>query len=187
MIDVNQLRKGTTFSDDGQIYKVLSYWHNKPGRGSATIRVSVRDMRSGAIKEMTFNSGIRVQDIEVEKQNVQFLYDDGEFLTFMNTETYEQPQLKRELFGDDVYFLKENGVITLNTFEDEIIDYELPINIDLRVIESEMGFAGDTANNPVKKVTVETGLEVSVPLFINAGDLIRVKTEDNSYVTRDNL
>ncbi len=184
MIDVNQLRKATTYLEDGQIWKVLNYSHHKPGRGGATIRVQVRNMRTGVIREFTYNSGERVQDITVEKTEVQYLYDDGQFLTFMDTETYEQPQLRRELFGDDVQYLKENMTIILNTFEGEIIDYTLPLAVDQAVVEADSSFAGDTANSPVKKVKTETGLEVQVPMFVSVGDVIRVKTEDGSYVTR---
>jgi elongation factor P len=184
MIDVNQLRKGTTFLEDGQIWKVTNYSHHKPGRGNATIRLSVRNMRSGVTREMTYNSGERVQDIRVEARPVEYLYDDGEFLTFMDLETYEQPQLRRDVFGDDVHFLKENMQITLLSYEGEVIDYQLPTTGDYKVVEAEPGYAGDTANNPSKKVTVETGLKVQVPIFVNVGDAIRVKTEDGSYVTR---
>lgn len=184
MIDVNQLRKGATFTEDGEIYKVLNYSHHKPGRGNATIRVQVRNMRSGTTREMTYNSGERVQDIEVEKMEVEYLYDDGEFLHFMDTTTFEQPQLRREVFGNDTYFLKEGLPITLSRYEGEMIDYTLPNTVDLKVVEAEPGFAGDTANNPMKRVTVETGLEVAVPLFIGQDETIRVKTEDGSYQTR---
>lgn len=184
MIDVNQLRKGTTFTRDDEIYKVLNYTHNKPGRGAATIRVTVRNMRSGATTEMTFTSGQRVQDIRVENSEVEYLYDDGEFLTFMDLTTYEQPQMRRDVFGDDLQYLKPNLQLKLSSYEGEIIDYELPTTVDYKVTDSEMAVAGDTANNPTKKVTVETGLEVKVPMFVNIGDTIRVKTEDSSYVTR---
>jgi len=183
-IDVNQLRKGTTYTEDGEIYKVMSYSHNKPGRGAATIRVLVRNMRTGAQFEKTYNSGNRVEDIRVEAVQVEYLYDDGEFLTFMDTETYEQPQMNRSVFGDDVQYLKSNLQIKLLKYGDEIIDYELPLTVDYEVIDSEVAVAGDTANNPTKRVTVESGLEVKVPLFVNVGDTIRVKTEDSSYVTR---
>lgn len=184
MIDVNQLRKGATFTQDGQIFKVLNYQHIKPGRGNATIRVGVRNMRTGSSTEMTFNSGMRVQDIRVESRNVEFLYDDGEFLTFMDLESYEQPQLRREVFGEDALYLKPNLQLKLSSYEGEIIDYELPTTVDFTVAEAEMAIAGDTANNPTKRVTTETGLEVKVPMFVNVGDTIRVKTEDSSYVTR---
>ena len=115
---------------------------------------------------------------------VEYLYDDGQFLTFMDTETYEQPQMNRSVFGDDVEYLKPNLQIKLLKYGDEIIDYELPSTVDMEVSDSEMAVAGDTANNPTKRVTLETGLEVKVPMFVNVGDMIRVKTEDGSYVTR---
>ncbi|MCB9457806.1 MAG: elongation factor P [Anaerolineaceae bacterium] len=184
MIDVNQLRKGTTFLEENQIYKVLTYTHTKPGRGNATIRVKVRNMRTGSTIELTYNSGMQVQDIRVEYHNVQYLYEDGEFLTFMDMDSYEQPQIRKDVFGDDALYLRENLELKLSSYEGEIIDYELPLTIDYEVTDSEMAIAGDTANNPQKKVTIETGLQVQVPMFINVGDTIRVKTEDNSYVTR---
>ncbi len=184
MIDVNQLRKGTTFTEDGQIYKVINYQHIKPGRGNATIRVTVRNMRTGSTTEMTYNSGTRVQDIRVESHDVQFLYGDNEFLTFMDTETYDQPQMRRDIFGDDALYLTENMTLKLSSYEGEIIDYELPNTVDQKVVDSEMAVAGDTANNPTKKVTTETGLVVKVPMFVNVGDTIRIKTEDGSYMTR---
>ena len=183
-IDVNQLRRGTTYTEDGEIYKVVNYQHIKVARGGATIRVTIRNMRTGSTTEKTYNSSAKVQDIRVEAREVEYLYDDGQFLTFMDTETYEQPQMSREVFGDDAFYLKSNLKIKLLSYEGEIIDYELPPNIDVEVIDSEMAVAGDTANNPTKRVTVETGLEVRAPMFVNVGDTIRVKTEDGSYVTR---
>jgi elongation factor P len=184
MIDVNQLRKGTTYTEDGELWKVINYAHNKTGRGGATIRVQVRNLRSGSTVEKTYPSGNRVEDIRLDNSEVEFLYDDGEFLTFMDTETYDQPQMRRDVFGDDIMFLKENLRLNLSSYNGEIIDYELPVTIDYKVTDSEMAVAGDTANNPTKKVTVETGMEVRVPMFVNVGDTIRVKTEDGSYVTR---
>jgi elongation factor P len=183
-IDVNQLRKGTTFTEDSEIFKVVSYSHNKAGRGGATIKVLVRNMRTGSQFEKSYNSGNRVEDIRVEAVNVEYLYDDGEFLTFMDTETYEQPQMNRSVFGDDVLYFKSNLNVKLLKYGEEIIDYELPTTIDFEVVDSEMAVAGDTANNPTKRVTVESGLEVRVPMFVNVGDKIRVKSEDGSYVTR---
>jgi elongation factor P len=184
MIDVNQLRKGATFTQDNQIFKVLNYQHIKPGRGNATIRVMVRNMRTGSTTEMTFNSGMRVQDIRVENHDVQFLYSDGQFLTFMDMETYEQPQMRADVFDDDLFYLTENMSLKLSSYEGEIIDYELPNTVDQKVVDAEMAIAGDTANNPTKKVTTETGLEVKVPMFVNVGDTIRVNTTDGSYITR---
>jgi elongation factor P len=184
MIDVNQARKGTTFTDGDELYKVLEFWHNKPGRGNATVRLSVRNLRTGAIRDLTYNSGQRVQDIEVDDRTVQFLYDDGEHLTFMDMETFEQPQLRRELFGDDLTWLKENLEITLSTYDGEIIDYALPINIDYKVVEADPSFMGDTAGAGLKRCVIETGRTVMVPPFVSVGDIIRVKVEDGSYQTR---
>ncbi len=184
MIDVNQLRKGTTYVEDGELLKVLNYTHNKTGRGGATIRVQVRNLRTGSIVEKTYPSGNRVNDVRLDNSEVEYLYDDGEFLTFMDTSTFEQPQMRRDIFDDDVLYLKENLRLKLSSYEGEIIDYELPATVEQEVKESEMAVAGDTANNPTKKVITETGLEVKVPMFVNVGDVIRVKTEDGSYVTR---
>jgi len=184
MIDVNQLRKGTVYLEDSELLKVMNYTHNKTGRGGATIRVQTRNMRTGSITERTYPSGNRVQDVRLDNTEVEFLYDDGEFLTFMDTETYEQPQMRRDVFGDDLHFLKENLRLKLSSYEGEVIDYELPVSVDYKVVDAEMAVAGDRANNPTKKVTVETGLIVQVPMFVNVGDSIRVKTEDGSYVTR---
>jgi elongation factor P len=184
MIDSNKLRKGTNFTVDSDIYKVLDYSHNKTARGGATIRVTVRNLRTGATTEMTFNSGDKIQDIRVETVEVEYLYDDGEFLHFMNTETYEQPQLRKDVFGDDVLFLSENMTLKLSVYDDEIIDYILPSTVEHEVVESELAVAGDTATGATKKVTTSTGLQVTVPLFVNEGDTIRVNTDDGSYITR---
>ena len=184
MIDVNQLRNGTHFTLEGEIYKVLNYHHNKTGRGGATIRVQVRNLRTGSTREMTFPSGDRVQDIHIETREVEYLYDDGEFLNFMDTETYDQPQLRKDIFGEDLLYLRENTRLKLLSYESEIIDYELPTAVEHKITEAEMAIAGDTATGATKKVKTETGLQVTVPLFVNVGDKIRIDTRDGSYITR---
>lgn len=186
MIDVNQLRKGTTFTKDSALYRVMDYKHHKPGRGKATIRVTVRDLRSGSTTEMTFNSGDRVEDIRVEGRTVQYLFNDGEFATFMDMETYEQPQLRLDVFGTDFDYLKENMELKLNSFNGEIIDYELPNTMDYEVTDAEAAVAGDRANNPTKKITLETGKEITAPMFINVGDRVKINLEDGTYITRVN-
>jgi elongation factor P len=184
MIDVNTLRKGVTFEHDGNIWKVLEYSHNQPGRGKATIRVKTRNLRSGATLEMTFNSGDRVQDIRLDHHNVQFLYTDGEFYHFMDLETYEQPALNAEVLGEATQYLKENLEVKLTFFEGEAIDIDLPTTIDVEVIQAEASVRGDTATGVTKKVVTETGLEVDVPAFVEVGNVIRVDTRNGSYVTR---
>lgn len=184
MIDVNQLRKGATFTQNNSLYRVIEYRHHKPGRGKATIRVTVRDLRSGATTEMTFNSGERVEDIRVEANKVEYLYADDDFVTFMDTQTYEQPQLNRAVFGEDLKYIKDSMEIKLLRYEGEIIDYELPKTIEYKVVEVEAAVAGDTANSPTKKIKLESGFEVSAPMFINVGDVVRINIEEETYVTR---
>lgn len=184
MIDVNDLRKGVTFEFDGSLYKVLDYHHNKPGRGNATIRVKVVNLRTGSIVEETFQSGDRVQDVRLDFHNVQYLYSDGALYHFMDLDTYDQPALSRDLLGDSAGFLKEGLECKLTFYEGEALDIELPTTIDLEVVEAEMAVRGDTATGVTKKVKTETGLQVQVPAFVNVGDTIRVNTTTGSYVTR---
>ncbi|NOZ49897.1 MAG: elongation factor P [Chloroflexi bacterium] len=184
MIGVEQLRKGVVFVLDNELFRVLDYEHRKMARGSATIRVKIRNLRSGSIIEKTFPNGNRVHDIRLDHAIVQYLYHDDQFYYFMDIETYEQVMLKEEQLGDGINYLIDGLEIKLETFEGEPISIELPTTVDLGVVESEPGFAGDTANAPLKHCTTETGQQVQVPLFVQAGDRIRVNTETGAYVTR---
>jgi elongation factor P len=184
MIDVNDLRKGVTFEFDGQLFKVLDYSHNKPGRGNATIRTRLRNLKTGATIDRTFQSGDRVQDIRLDHHQVQYLYHDGNLYHFMDTETYEQPALNADVLGENIYYLKEGQQAKLTFFRDDPIDIELPSAVDLKVVAAEPGVRGDTATGANKLVTTETGLKVQVPLFVNQGDTIRVDTRSGEYVTR---
>lgn len=184
MIDVNNLRKGVTFELDGSLYKVLEYSHNKPGRGNATIRTKIRDMRTGAVIEKTFISGDRVSDIRLEYHQVQYLYHDGDLYHFMDVETYEQPVLNGSMIGDAVNYLTEGLEVKLTLYGNEPIDVELPTSVDMEVIEAEYAVKGDTATGATKSVVTDTGLKVQVPLFVNAGDKIRIDTRTGDYLTR---
>jgi len=184
MIGVNELRRGVTFTMDGELYKVLEYQHHKPGRGKAVIRTTLRNLRSGATIQQNFTSGDRVEDIRVERRGVQYLYTDGDLYHFMDTETYEQTALSAAVLGDQVRYLKEGMELVLSTYEDEPLDVELPTTVDMEVVEAEMAVAGDTATGTLKKVSLGTGLEVQVPLFVQQGDVIRVDTRTGEYVTR---
>ena len=184
MIDVNELRKGTTFTMDGDIYKVLEYQHHKPGRGKAIIRTKIRNLRTGAIIDKNFTSGDRVQNIRIDRVEVQYLYSDGEFYHFMNTETYEQPALPAAILGEAVDYLTENMTLTLSFYEGEPIDVILPTAVELQVTDAPLAIAGDTASGATKQVTLQTGLKVTVPLFVEEGDIIRVDTRSGEYVTR---
>ena len=184
MIDVNELRRGVTFTMDGELYKVLEYQHHKPGRGKATIRTTLRNIRTGATIQHNFISGDRVEDIRVERRGVQYLYTDGDLYHFMDTETYEQTAMGAAILGDQVRYLKEGMELVLSAYEGEPLDVELPTTVEMEVVEAEMAIAGDTATGAMKKVTVDTGLEVQVPLFVERGDVIRVDTRTGEYVTR---
>ncbi len=184
MIDVNQLRRGVTFTQDGELYKVTEYSHNKPGRGPATIRVNVRNMRTGSNSQITYSSGDRVQDVRTEKRAVQYLYDDGAFFVFMDQETFEQSFVSHSVLGDDALYLKPELELELLSYEREIIDYIFPTSVEYEVVESEMAIAGDRVSGATKEVTLETGLKVKTPLFVKIGDRIKVNTTTGEYITR---
>jgi len=184
VIDVNELRSGVTFELDGNLYKVLEYSHHKPGRGKATIRTKVRDLRSGAVLEKSFTSGDRVQDVRLSHHMVQFLYNDAELYYFMDMETYEQPALNTSVLGDAVHYLTEGLEVKLTFYQDEPIEVEMPTTVDLLVEEAEVAVRGDTATGANKTITTQTGLKIQVPLFVEVGDTIRVDTRTGTYVTR---
>lgn len=184
MIDVNDLRKGTTFEHDGSLFKVLEYSHNKPGRGNATIRVKAVNLRTGTTLEKTFQSGERVQDVRLDFHNVQYLYNDGDLYHFMDLETYEQPAISAEILADATGYLKEGLEVKLTFYKGEPIDIDLPTSVDLLVTQANIAVRGDTATGVTKKVTTETGLQVQVPNFVEEGDKIRVDTRNGAYVTR---
>jgi elongation factor P len=184
MIDANELRKGVTFTIDNELYKVLEYSHHKPGRGLATIRVKALNMRTGSIIDKTFSSSEKVENIRLDYHNAQFLYADGTHFHFMDTETYEQPSISATVLGDAANYLTENMEVKLTFFESEVLDIELPTSVELDVIQSEPAVRGDTATGVNKKVVTQTGLEVSVPAFVETGDRIKVDTRTGEYITR---
>ncbi|GAP14997.1 translation elongation factor P [Longilinea arvoryzae] len=184
MIDVNELRKGVTFELDGNLYKVLEYYFNKPGRGNATIRVKARNLRTGSTIEKTFISGNQVAEARLDFHNSTYLYTDGDTYYFMDIETFEQYGISSHVLGEAAGYLKEELQVKLTFYNNEAIDIELPTSVDLKVTEAEMAVKGDTATGVTKKVTVETGTKVDVPYFVKEGDTIRVDTRTGAYVTR---
>ena len=184
MIDANELRKGVTFELDGSLYKVLDYSHHKPGRGLATIRIKARNLRSGATIDKTFSSSERIQDVRLDYHMVSYLYKDGDRYVFMDNTTYEQPSIGAEMLDDAVNYLTENLEVKLTFFEGEPLDIELPTSVELKVVRADPAVRGDTATGVNKSVETETGLEVQVPAFVEAGDVIKVDTRSGEYVTR---
>lgn len=184
MIDVNQLRRGVSFTQDGNLYRVTEYSHSKPARGKATIRVNVKDLRTGSNFQMTFNSGDRVENIRLEKQTFQYLYDDDRFYVFMDIDTYEQKNVAHLVMEDHKEYLRDNMELELLLYEGEVLDYILPKSMEFEVVQSENAVAGDTATGATKEVLTDTGLRVKTPLFVNSGDRIKVNTDSGEYISR---
>ena len=183
-ISVTELRKGVTFELGGELYRVLEYQHQKIGRGSATIKTRLRNLRTGATVDRTFPSGDRVSDIRLDHRIVQYLYNDGQLYYFMDTETYDQPALSADVLGEAVDYLKEGLTLALSFHQGEPIEVELPTTVDLEVTQTAPGFKGDTATGGTKPAILETGVKTQVPFFIEVGDIVRVDTRSRAYVTR---
>ena len=184
MIGVQDLRKGVTFEFDGDLYRVLEYQHHKPGRGNAVIRTKLRNLRTGGTLDRNFTSGDRVQDVRLEKRTLQYLYSDEHLYHLMDTDTYEQPVVPAEAIGDMAQYLKEGMTIDVLFYQREALDIELPVTVDLEVTAADPGFKGDTATGATKGATLETGMVVQVPLFVEQGDMIRVDTRTGEYLAR---
>ena len=184
MISTGEVKKGVIIELDGQLMKVLDWSHIKMARGSAQVRMKLVNVRKGDIVERTFQAGTRWPRARVEQRKVQYLYSDGDTFHFMDTETYDQFTVPAALLGDDARYLVENTEVFVSSHESEILGVDLPVTVDLRVTQTDPGFAGDTATGAKKSATVETGLVVQVPLFVNEGDLLRIDTRTGDYVTR---
>ncbi len=184
MISTSDLRKGVAIELDGDLWQILDYHHLKLGRGSAQVRITLRNIKRGQTIERSFQAGTKWPRASMEKRPVQFLYRDGDDFHFMDTDTYDQFQLSADQLGDATQYLKDGMTLDRTSYQGETIGVELPITVDLGVTATEPGFAGDTAQGARKPATTETGLVVSVPLFVNEGDTIRVDTRTGEYLTR---
>ncbi len=186
MISTGELKKGVTIELDGKLYSILDYSHIKTGRGSAQVRLKLRDVRAGSIIEQTFQAGTKWPRARVERRQMQYLYSDGEFFYFMNTETFEQIPVTADKMGDANLYLKENDTCELVLYGDEVIGVELPMSVELTITDADPGFKGDTATGGTKPATLETGLVVNVPLFLEAGQKIKINTDSGAYIERVN-
>ncbi len=184
MISTGDVKKGVIIELDGQLMKVLDWSHIKMARGSAQVRMKMQNVRKGDIVERTFQAGTRWPRARVEQRRVQYLYSDGDVYHFMDSETYDQFAVNRSMLGDDARYLVENTDVFVSSYESEILGDDLPVTVDLAVAQTDPGFAGDTATGAKKAATLETGLVVQVPLFVNEGDMLRVDTRTGDYVTR---
>jgi len=184
MIDAGDLRKGITIEIDGVLYQVLDFQHIKMGRGSAQVRMKLKDIRAGHITERAVQAGTKFSRARVERQPAQYLYADGDLHYFMNSETYDQIALNAERLGDALQYLSENTTCQLLTHETQAIGIELPAAVELKVAQTDPGVRGDTAQGGTKPARLETGLIVQVPLFINTGDVLKVDTRSGEYLER---
>ncbi|MGA7669259.1 MAG: elongation factor P [Nitrolancea sp.] len=184
MIDTGGLRKGLTLDYEGDLVKVVEYQHVKQGRGSAFVRLTLRNLRTGSTTQQTFQSGSKFQTARLERRRIQYLYADDGHYNFMDVDTFEQFPLNAETLGDTVNYLVENEVIDLLTYQDQPVDVEAPITVNLEVTETDPGFKGDTATGGTKPATLQTGVTVTVPLFINIGDTVKVDTRTGEYLER---
>lgn len=184
MISVNDFRTGLTIEVDGEIWRVLDFQHVKPGKGAAFVRSKLRNLRTGAIQEKTFRAGEKVEKAQIDNRRMQYLYTSGDSHVFMDTENYEQVELPAKQIEYELNFLKENMEVQIIMFQGETLGVELPNTVELVVTETEPGIKGDTASGGSKPATLETGLVVQVPFFINVGDRLIINTTDGSYVSR---
>ena len=184
MIDVNQLRKGVVFITGDDLWRVLEYSHHKPGRGSATIRTKVRNLRTGATVERKFNSGEKIQDVRLDTRQGQFLYSDGDLYHFMDVESYDQLVINVSSLENALPYLMEGMQVGVTEYDGEALEVEVPLTVEIPVTKAETGVKGDTATGATKIVTLTTGLEVQVPLFIELVDIVRIDTRTGKYLTR---
>ena len=184
MVSSNDFKNGMTILYEGKIYKILEFMHVKPGKGAAFVRTKLRDLRNGGIVDITFNAAEKVEKAQIDKVEMQYLYDTGDALCFMDNATYDQIELPHALVEYERKFLKENENVIIEKYGDEIIGINLPDKVVLTVTECEPAVKGDTKTNALKDAIVETGLLVKVPMFIENGEQIIVNTETGKYSSR---
>ncbi len=184
MIAATDLKKGMVIELDGQLYAILDFQHIKMGRGSAQVRLKMKDIQAGHTTERTFQSGEKFNQVQIELSDAQYLYRDGDFYYFMDTKTFEQIPLTSEQLGDLKKYLKEGMTLIISRHGDKAVGVEMPLIVELKVTETGPSFKGNTAQSGTKPAKVETGINVQVPFFISAGDVIRVDTRSGSYIER---
>ncbi len=184
MISTNDLKNGITIEYEGNIYVVMDTQHVKPGKGAAIVKAKLKNLRTGAIFEQTFNAGVKVATAHIEKQLMQYLYNMNDVYYFMNMDTYEQLELNAEAVSENAKFLKENLEVYITSYNGEILGLDLPDKVELVVTHTEPAVKGNTTTNAMKDATLETGLVVRVPLFIEENETIVISTSDGKYVSR---
>ena len=184
MADTSDFRNGLIIKFKNDLYSIVEFQHVKPGKGGAFVRSTLKNLKTGRVLENTFRAGEKVETVRVERRKYQYLYSDGDMLVCMDNETYEQINVPNDLFSEGLKFLKESEEVEILFNGSEIISVEIPIFINLRVVETEPGFRGDTATGALKPAKLETGAQINVPLFISEGDILKVDTRTGEYSER---
>ena len=184
MISAGDFRNGLCFEMDSQVYQVVEFQHVKPGKGAAFVRTKYKNVKTGSVVERSFNPNEKFEQAQLDRRDMQYIYNDGELYYFMDQESYEQIPIHAETIGDPIKFLKEEAICKVLSYKGEIFSVELPIVMELEITECEPGVKGDTANNASKYATLETGAVVKVPLFVNQNEKIRVDTRTGEYIER---
>jgi elongation factor P len=184
MITAGDFRNGVTFELDGQVFQVVDFQHVKPGKGAAFVRTKLKNVITGSTTERTFNPSDKMEKAHIERKDMQYLYKDGDLFYFMDIETYEQIPVNKSSTGDTLKFVKENTVVKILSYKDNVFGIEPPTFVELTIIETEPGSRGDTVTGASKLATLETGAVIKVPLFINQGDIIKVDTRTSDYMER---
>ncbi len=183
-ISVNDLKNGITLELDNNLFQVVEFQHVKPGKGGAFVRSKIRNVRTGAVIDKTFNAGIKVEQAIVERQDMQYLYLDGDEYVFMNTQTYDQLHVPKAALGDAADYLTEQMIAQIATYQGEIVGVEIPASVELEIAVTEPGVQGDRSSGGTKPATLETGKSIKVPLFVETGDRVKVDTRTGEYMTR---
>ncbi|HRX17329.1 MAG TPA: elongation factor P [Spirochaetota bacterium] len=184
MISSNDFKKGMAIKINSDIFTIVDFQHVKPGKGAAFVRSKLKSLTKGTVLDKTFRAGEKVEDIRVEKRGMQYSYDEGDSLVFMDTETYDEFRVNKDIIGNLLDYIKEGDTVEISVYEEKPISIDPPIFVELLVTYAEPGVRGDTATNVNKPVTVETGAQIHVPIFVNQDDIIKIDTRTGEYVER---
>ena len=184
MITAGDFKNGLTFEMDGKVYQVIEFQHVKPGKGAAFVRTKYKDVMTGATREASFNPTAKFENAVIERRDLQYSYDDGDLYHFMDTETWEETLISRDMVNDNFKFVKEEMMCKISSYKGKVFAVDPPTFVELAVTETEPGVRGDTATNVTKPATLETGAVIKVPIFINEGDVLKVDTRTGEYIER---
>ncbi len=184
MISAGDFRNGLTFEYDGNVYQVVEFQHVKPGKGAAFVRTKMKNVMTGGVVERTFNPTEKVEPARIERKDMEYLYEDSGLYYFMDQETYDQIPLSQDQLGDSLKFVMENMIVKIVSYKGNVFAVEPPTFVEMKVIATEPGVKGNTATNVTKPATVESGAIITVPMFVNEGDMIRIDTRTGEYMER---